>query len=245
MKKGEPFFLSDPSCDFVSSSDQEWLKATMAKQGKGLTSYDFLCIFQTYLPAGTYEECLYYLPLAFDFMLKEKLESSLLENVLFYVNSNVDKLKETELWNTLIAFLKKTISRALDLDLKDKNFFSYLFEAQNVLSTIFSFKVGTDNIWSFFIECIKQNTGAWEYVVLATTMNEWDGGAFSWSETNPRMLGIWNDFFGPNKLMSICEKMLANCDLFSNDISDDNWAKKYYIDQIEKYFFSNKLLKKC
>lgn len=236
MKNEEPFFLSDPFRDFVSSSDQEWLKATIAKQGKGLTTYDYLCIFQTYLPAGTYEECLCYLPLVFDFMLKEKLESGLLENVLFYVDSNDDKLKETELWNTLIAFLKKTILRALDLNLNEENAFACLFDSQNVLSTIFRFKIGMNNIWPFFIECIKQNTGAWEYVVLATTMNEWDGGPFSWRKINSKMFRLWNEFFGLDTLVSICEKMLINCELFSNNIADDDWAKKYYINQIKKHF---------
>ena len=55
------FTLSDPGSDFTSVEDQAYLRSIEAKQGKGLTGVELHCVFQSYLPAGTTQECCSYL----------------------------------------------------------------------------------------------------------------------------------------------------------------------------------------
>ena len=53
--------LSDPWGDFTSPEDQEYLRSIEAKRGEGLTGAELHCVFQSYLPAGTTQECCAYL----------------------------------------------------------------------------------------------------------------------------------------------------------------------------------------
>jgi hypothetical protein len=55
------FHLSAPWGDFTSEEDQAYLRSIEAKQGKGLTGAELHCVFQSYLPAGTTQECCSYL----------------------------------------------------------------------------------------------------------------------------------------------------------------------------------------
>ena len=55
------FRLSDPGGDCTSEEDQAYLRSSEAKQGKGLTGEELHCVFQSYLPAGTTQECCSYL----------------------------------------------------------------------------------------------------------------------------------------------------------------------------------------
>ena len=55
------FRLSDPGGDFTSEEDQAYLRSIEAKHGKGLTGEELHCVFQSYLPAGTTQECCSYL----------------------------------------------------------------------------------------------------------------------------------------------------------------------------------------
>ena len=60
------FSLSDPYTDFDSPEDQEMLRRIEAKQGVGITGGDLMCVFQSWLPAGTPRECCAYLPALYD-----------------------------------------------------------------------------------------------------------------------------------------------------------------------------------
>ena len=55
-----PRKFSDPGGDF---SDEE-LKDLIRKQDNALTEADLMCIFQGALPAGDYQEVMYFLPAA-------------------------------------------------------------------------------------------------------------------------------------------------------------------------------------
>ena len=61
------FHLSDPWSDFTSEEDQAYLRSIEAKQGKGLTGAELHCVFQSYLPAGTPQECCSYLHALYEF----------------------------------------------------------------------------------------------------------------------------------------------------------------------------------
>lgn len=64
--------LSDPWNDFSS----EELQAITSKRGVGLDARDFMNIFSPNLPAGTVQENLCYLPLAFNFITEEACQST-------------------------------------------------------------------------------------------------------------------------------------------------------------------------
>ncbi|MBR5888810.1 MAG: hypothetical protein IKY92_02060 [Akkermansia sp.] len=55
------FHLSDPWSDFTRPEEQEYLRSIEAKQGVGLIGAELHCVFQSYLPAGTTQECCAYL----------------------------------------------------------------------------------------------------------------------------------------------------------------------------------------
>lgn len=55
------FRLSDPHHDFDHPESRELLAGIIAKQGVGLTGHDLACVFNSYLPAGTAQECCAYL----------------------------------------------------------------------------------------------------------------------------------------------------------------------------------------
>jgi hypothetical protein len=62
-----PTTLSDPCHDFTPEHCAELI----AKPDDQLTWHDFQCILGPYLPAGTYEESSYFLPLAFKYILED------------------------------------------------------------------------------------------------------------------------------------------------------------------------------
>jgi hypothetical protein len=60
-----PRSLSDPYRDYTP----DHLAALLATPDEDLTCHDFQCLLGPFLPAGTYEESAYFLPLAFDYIL--------------------------------------------------------------------------------------------------------------------------------------------------------------------------------
>jgi hypothetical protein len=82
---GGPLRLSDPGKDF---SDEE-LQGIINTKDSDLGWFELACIFQSYLPAGTYEECAYFIPYALDFIAMSHDESScLLENFILWFGDN-------------------------------------------------------------------------------------------------------------------------------------------------------------
>ncbi len=108
------YTLSDPYLDFTSPEDKEVLANIITKQGKGLSSNELTIVFQKYCPAGTYAECLNYLPLAFH-DIKEHLEGSedLWENVLFWITCNKNNLLQDGLYETYLQLSKCCIDHYL------------------------------------------------------------------------------------------------------------------------------------
>lgn len=90
----KPTSLSNPSGDF---SSQELIDI-LNKKDSNLTWQDFDCLFQGGLPAGTYEEVRYYIPLAMSYINKKDDNSGyFLEHFAHWVDLNCNNLKKDDL----------------------------------------------------------------------------------------------------------------------------------------------------
>ena len=101
-----PSNLSDPEGDFQYPADCQWREETVKKSVADLSSTDFQIIFQSIMPAGTFEECLYYYPFALEFffdslrnMRKNDINADLLDNLLDWTLQNQKRLDKYDLLN--------------------------------------------------------------------------------------------------------------------------------------------------
>ncbi|XAM00002.1 hypothetical protein OT109_01175 [Phycisphaeraceae bacterium D3-23] len=90
VKHKRPSKLSDP---FQDHGDQ-YTRALLSKPDHQLTWSDYQSLLGPFLPAGTYEESVYFLPLAFDLLLAEKDPGYELDvSVVWFVSEYADQLK--------------------------------------------------------------------------------------------------------------------------------------------------------
>ncbi|MCR5183092.1 MAG: hypothetical protein K6B46_00115 [Opitutales bacterium] len=104
MKKNScylrPNKFSDPEKDF---SEKELLQI-LGKKDKDLTTHDFMCIFQTILHAGTYEECVYFFPIGIKFF-EAKKDIDVLDSLIEWALENEIRLREDKIWQELESCL--------------------------------------------------------------------------------------------------------------------------------------------
>ena len=95
---GKPQRLSDPGKDFAP----EELEKLLQKGLDELNAGDLMCIFQSYLPAGEYSECAYYLPRAVEYVVEDLPDAcSLLDNLLCWMHENAERLALDHLFEPL------------------------------------------------------------------------------------------------------------------------------------------------
>lgn len=95
-----PMRLSDPGGDFL---DEEELKTILATPDQQMGFYEFNCLFQGRLPAGEYDEVIYFLPMALNYILEEKDGwETLIENFIIWLNDNESRLRKEGLWNGIL-----------------------------------------------------------------------------------------------------------------------------------------------
>ncbi len=90
MKYRKPARFSDPMCDF----SQEELNAILSKDDSELGWGDFDRIFQGKLPAGTYEEVRYYIPLVCAYIEKQRDACNFFEHFSVWIEDHYARLKE-------------------------------------------------------------------------------------------------------------------------------------------------------
>lgn len=115
MKYRKPVRLSDPMSDF----SQEELAGILSKNDMELDWRDFDCLFQGKLPAGTYEELRYYIPLACSYIEKQADACDFLEHFSVWIEGNCKQLKEDDLIAPVVSafhslFRKATSSFSLE-----------------------------------------------------------------------------------------------------------------------------------
>jgi hypothetical protein len=97
-----PMRLSDPGRDF----SEEELKTILATPDKQMKFYEFNCLFQGRLPAGKYDEVIYFLSMALNYVLDEKDDwETLFPNLIIWLNDNEIQLRKEGLWNEILRKL--------------------------------------------------------------------------------------------------------------------------------------------
>ena len=99
MKYKKPTRLSDPGSDFSS----EELNGILLKQDAELGWRDFDRIFQGKMPAGTYEEVGYYIPLVCSYIEKQRDACDIFEHFSIWIEDNYARLKEDGLIASIVA----------------------------------------------------------------------------------------------------------------------------------------------
>lgn len=97
----KPHQLSDPFFDFMGCDLDRILQTPEAELGWGELSW----IFNSYLPAGNYPECAYYLPYALEFIQTEE-GYELIANVLIWLSEYQDDLRRDGLLEPVLDVLE-------------------------------------------------------------------------------------------------------------------------------------------
>jgi len=115
MKYEKPTRLSDPGSDF----SPEELNRILSKKDAELDWADFDCLFSGKMPAGTYEEVRYYIPLACAYIENQGDACNFFEHFSIWLEDNYARLKEDGLIAPVVSafhalFRKDTSSFSLE-----------------------------------------------------------------------------------------------------------------------------------
>ena len=100
-KYPRPAKFSDPGADF----SEEELSELIRKQDSDLTEGDLMCIFQGALPAGEYQEVMYFLPIALKHIAEDK-EIDTADNFLCWMGHNEESLRADGCYDNLLDFFE-------------------------------------------------------------------------------------------------------------------------------------------
>lgn len=100
-KYPRPEKFSDPGGDF----SEEELSELIRKQDSDLTEGDLMCIFQGALPAGEYQEVMYFLPIALEHVAGNQ-ENDTLDNLLRWISYNQNALQADNCYDDLLIFFE-------------------------------------------------------------------------------------------------------------------------------------------
>src|SRR5689334_8336779 len=107
VKYPRPKKLSDPYYDF----SPEMLAAILALPDEKLNGVHYLQILGPHLPAGTYEESVYFLPGAFRYLIKDDdYATTLIDPILGFISKNREQLTKDNILNSA----RECIREALD-----------------------------------------------------------------------------------------------------------------------------------
>ena len=115
MKDQKPTHLSDPGSEF----SPEELTRILSREDAELDWADFDCLFFGKMPAGTYEEVRYYIPLVCAYIENQRDACNFFEHFSIWVEENYARLKEDGLINPIVSafhalFRKATSSFSLE-----------------------------------------------------------------------------------------------------------------------------------
>lgn len=99
MKYEKPTRLSDPGGDF----SPEELNRILSKEDAELDWADFDCLFFGKMPAGTYEEVRYYIPLACAYIENQRDACDFFEHFSIWIEDNYARLKEDGFVNPIVS----------------------------------------------------------------------------------------------------------------------------------------------
>ena len=110
MKYNKPARLSNPGSDF----SPEELNRILSREDAELGWRDYDCLFFGEMPAGTYEEVRYYIPLACAYIENQRDACNFFEHFSIWIEDNYARLKEDGLIDPIVsafhALFRKTTS---------------------------------------------------------------------------------------------------------------------------------------
>ena len=116
-----PVKLSDPYHDF----NKQTLKKILKTKDEDFTWWEYQCIFGPHLPAGTYEEITYFLPMAFSYMIDHEDDALDMVTAIFgFCSKNIAELEKDKLAVTVRAAISQCLlhwSRELNIIHFDRN----------------------------------------------------------------------------------------------------------------------------
>lgn len=138
MKYKKPTRLSDPGGDF----SPEELNGILLKQDAELGWRDFDRIFQGKMPAGTYEEVGYYIPLVCSYIEKQRDACDFFEHFSIWIEDNYARLKEDGFIAPIVSafhglFRKATSSFSLEYNGDHAVYPSAFAPVESVLEALF------------------------------------------------------------------------------------------------------------
>ena len=138
MKYEKPTRLSDPGGDF----SQEELNGILLKEDAELGWRDYDCIFQGKMPAGTYEEVRYYIPLACAYIENQRDACNFFEHFSIWIEDNYARLKEDGFVDPIVCafhalFRKATSSFDLECNGDHAVYPSACASVESVLDALF------------------------------------------------------------------------------------------------------------
>ena len=138
MKYEKPTRLSDPGGDF----SPEELNRILSKEDEELDWADFDCLFFGKMPAGTYEEVRYYIPLACAYVENQRDTCNFFEHFSIWIEDNYARLKEDGLIAPVVSafhslFRKATSSFDLEYNGDHAVYPSACASVESVLDVLF------------------------------------------------------------------------------------------------------------
>lgn len=105
-----PEKLSDPSADFSTDELRGILECPDSEMG----FYELSCIFQEFCPAGHYEECAYFIPIALVFAQNsEDNGGDLVETLLRWMDRRIELLKNDLIFDSILDSLSSIALQAM------------------------------------------------------------------------------------------------------------------------------------
>ena len=158
-----PRSLTDPFCDHTP----DHLASLLATPDRDLKWHDFQCLLGPFLPAGTYEESAYFLPLAFDYILTHDDDAfDLVTSLVWFASEYASQLQRDNSLDAVRTKLKYCIDQwtgdftILHFDhdaCREKgwrhNYFDYIRHSETVMEAtndLIRFKVHDDLAITFF-----------------------------------------------------------------------------------------------
>ena len=206
------------------------LEKLLQKSLDELNADDLMCIFQSYLPAGEYSECAYYLPRAVEYVIGDLPDAcSVLDNLLYWMHENAERLAQDHLFETLqekFIAIFRTDLQSFELDASPhpyplhENRVKTLLEAWNKLPRYNSLG---DRL---LVECLQPPSSYSQAAWIVYFLKDYYSGfsyaqdsrlITSWSQDHSLQQAVCNILLeaslGNDMLCNYWDKCLAQCGL--------------------------------
>ena len=154
LKFKRPSKLSDPYNDFDSESLSSLLKVNDHEMGRS----EYSALFGPHLPAGTYEELMYFLPKAFAYLKENESDAlDLVSTILGFCSKNLERLQQ----DSLDLLIEEKITDCLEhwvRDFRIEHFDRQMCEAKGWRLNYFDYVHNTETICEALTDLVRFET---------------------------------------------------------------------------------------